>query len=509
MTDPEFFLALASAEKVKTTTEAALVINARNDVVAIGTGSAAGCETPIANVLHAAQGRLDQCWIAATYPPTALCLGMGGLLGIDAVAYLDIHRNVQDAAALQQIVKLRSIAKTAVDPFQTKPKTQIPDFKTAPDQYLSKLNTEFALLKETYQGAVKTFNAAGRFNSRALPPQLQTAFTTVPATPPPTTLSTEESDLIYMRLAYALVGQTWNPVINWDLKATSGESLGGNNVGVVFVHQNKIIGWGINVAAQNPIFHAESAGILAYLKGGNASLPNGTKVYTTLEPCKMCSGMIVAAGANIEAIYGAGDFAIKTILTDGSKPNGCSERKPKVDGFGFAETWIQGRKDEQRELARLGGDEGGGASTKFLRDDEDEKYRAALKMKAGLNPQQAKTYSALLTQMEEHNRSYPNKKSRPPFRRQKEYDSLKAQLDDLPKKRRALADNYKKGNMGNKYATYADSIVDEWKRLKGQPDSDQRRAYEQCIEVLKTVAVAGLTTNYGLNFVNAFFADFA
>ena len=519
MTNPEFLLALALAESQKAKKEVAIVADDRLHILALATGAASGCETAIANVLHGSQGRLDGWWVLATYTPTPLCLGMANILGISSVGFLDSARTARDAATTQNIVRLNKLPVKDFSIFSTQPKTNLPDWKVSPERFLEAANTEFfSSLGPAYQGALKFLSSCPRYDQRNLDSKLLNIFKQVPTTLPATTLSSQERDFIFMHLAFALVGQTWNPVVSWDVKDSSGEKFGGNNVGAVILDKNNIIAWGVNLAAQNPVLHAESVAILSYLKGNNKqSLPDGATVYTSLEPCKMCAGMITGAGKNVEIVIGAKDHLINTVISDSKTYNGCFERVPdpglSKNPFTVVESWIDGRRQRSVEDSRLdlSSAGGGGASTKFLRDEEDSEYRDPLRSKPKFAPESAKrlaTVQATMKDWDQKDKQY-KKTHQYPTKIDTEMKTLQKKKSEVEAKFAALQKKYGSGNFGKKFSSYADALVLEWKKLKSEPDSDKRRAYQQCIELLKIVAVEGLTTNYGMNFVNTLFSDFA
>jgi hypothetical protein len=205
------------------------------------------------------------------------------------------------------------------------------------------------------------------------------------------------------------------------------------------------------------------------------------------------------------------------VISDGKKYNGCSERMPNPaldkNPFTVVGSWIEGRRQSSVEEARLdlSSAGGGGASTKFLRDEQDEKYRDALKSNPKFVPQSATRLTTLETAKKEWQQQTGQYRKTHPFPKNQE-----TEIATLQKKKKAVADKfatlqkeYAAGNFGKKFSSYADTLVLEWKKLKSEPDSDKRRAYQQSIELLKIVAVEGLTTNYGMNFVNALFSDFA
>ena len=231
----------------------------------------------------------------------------------------------------------------------------------------------------------------------------------------------------------------------------------------------------------------------------------------------MCAGMIVAAGKNIEVVIGARDHLISTVISGGKVYNGCSERAPnpglEKNPFTVVESWIDGRRERsvQESSYDLSSSGGGGASTKFLRDDDDVEYRKALNTNVKFNAQAAQRLSVLETTMKEWNQKDKQyKKTHPyPTKTETEMKALQKKKEELKTKYTTLEKKYGSGNFGKKFSSYADTLVLEWKKLKSEADSDKRRAYEQSIQLLKIVAVEGLTTNYGMNFVNALFADFA
>jgi tRNA(adenine34) deaminase len=80
-------------------------------------------------------------------------------------------------------------------------------------------------------------------------------------------------------------------------------------VGAVVVLENRIVGRGRNasIASNDPTAHAE---ILA-LRESASTLSNyrleGTTIYSTIEPCVMCAGALVAARVS-RLVFGARDL---------------------------------------------------------------------------------------------------------------------------------------------------------------------------------------------------------
>lgn len=94
-------------------------------------------------------------------------------------------------------------------------------------------------------------------------------------------------------------------------RQTEGSGTKGHNIGCLVVdHNGRIVAWGVNTNATNGTFHAETNAVQA-LESDGARLPKGGVMYTSLEPCEMCSGIIRNALAD-----GDRGFRILFIQTD-------------------------------------------------------------------------------------------------------------------------------------------------------------------------------------------------
>jgi tRNA(Arg) A34 adenosine deaminase TadA len=109
-----------------------------------------------------------------------------------------------------------------------------------------------------------------------------------------------ERDEIYMLTAYAVVLNDWQ---------VGGQKKRGHNIGSILVDPNgRIVNWARNCNAvlSNGTQHGEVRLMLGYLnRVGGYSLKNHT-VYTTLEPCAQCSGMMVLTSIK-RTVYGQTD----------------------------------------------------------------------------------------------------------------------------------------------------------------------------------------------------------
>jgi len=112
-----------------------------------------------------------------------------------------------------------------------------------------------------------------------------------------------ELDKIYSLLAYSLV------LKDWQTDSIPRNARRGYNIGTILVNRNKeVVHRGLNCinSTKNITQHGEVRAITSYLDSVKSFNLEGFTLYTTLEPCAMCSGM--ATMANIErVVYGQKD----------------------------------------------------------------------------------------------------------------------------------------------------------------------------------------------------------
>jgi tRNA(Arg) A34 adenosine deaminase TadA len=126
------------------------------------------------------------------------------------------------------------------------------------------------------------------------------------------------SDLDFMRLANRLAQES---------KSASGEEsprhlrdrpiaallVSGLNSGLVYEPTSgagEILAWAVNTNRTNKTLHSEVNMIQHYCRSIGGPVPIGSRIYTTLKPCKMCAGMIWTAAEDIQKIivyYGEDD----------------------------------------------------------------------------------------------------------------------------------------------------------------------------------------------------------
>ncbi len=113
----------------------------------------------------------------------------------------------------------------------------------------------------------------------------------------------EEIDQIFSLLIYSMVLKDWQPD---DIPR---EKRRGYNIGALLVNNKNVpVYYGLNCinSTNNSTQHGEIRAITGYLDKTKQFNLNGYTVYTTLEPCVMCAGMITMTACG-RVVYGQHD----------------------------------------------------------------------------------------------------------------------------------------------------------------------------------------------------------
>lgn len=135
-----------------------------------------------------------------------------------------------------------------------------------------------------------------------------------------------EIDEIYSLLAYSIVYKYWQ---DHDRKGR------GYNVGSVLVSpDNEILDWGINSVNQteNCTQHGEVRLMTKYLDQDGIYALNNHTIYSTLEPCAMCAGMMTMASIK-RTVNGQRDYHFSKALERlayNSEPHGGYPPYPRI-----------------------------------------------------------------------------------------------------------------------------------------------------------------------------------
>lgn len=125
-----------------------------------------------------------------------------------------------------------------------------------------------------------------------------------PASVDSVTLEQNELDYFYTLMAYAVVNKDWQNNAKKD-------SSRGYNIGSVLVNgDNYVVNWARNSVniTMNETQHGEVRLIQSYLDKTHSFSLKGFSIYTTLEPCAMCSGMMKLTELK-RTVYGQTDPA--------------------------------------------------------------------------------------------------------------------------------------------------------------------------------------------------------
>ena len=113
----------------------------------------------------------------------------------------------------------------------------------------------------------------------------------------------QEVDEIYSLLTYALVYANWQP------GSVPRNKRRGYNIGALLVNkENQPVYYGLNCinSTDNATQHGEVRAITAYLDKTRQFNLDGFTIYTSLEPCIMCAGMMTMTDVD-RVVYGQKD----------------------------------------------------------------------------------------------------------------------------------------------------------------------------------------------------------
>jgi len=113
----------------------------------------------------------------------------------------------------------------------------------------------------------------------------------------------QEIDDIYSLLTYSLVYKDWQP------ESLPRSKRRGYNIGALLVDKNNLpVKFELNCinSTDNATQHGEVRAITSYLENTRSFNLSGFTVYTTLEPCVMCAGMMTMTAVK-RVVYGQRD----------------------------------------------------------------------------------------------------------------------------------------------------------------------------------------------------------
>ncbi len=128
-------------------------------------------------------------------------------------------------------------------------------------------------------------------------------------------------------------------------EADKGGAEGNSAVGSIIVENNTVIGVGRNLvgASNDPTAHAETVALRETAAALGRSDFSGCALYTTFQPCPMCSGAIMVSGIST-VVMGArpnpsesqyGDFSVEKLFQE----SGWGDKIEVVSGILVEECW--------------------------------------------------------------------------------------------------------------------------------------------------------------------------
>ena len=172
----------------------------------------------------------------------------------------------------------------------------------------------------------------------------------------------KELDAIYSLLAYSIVFQDWQP------DSIPRSERRGYNIGTVLVNENnEVVHWALNSinSSNNSTQHGEVRAITSYLASSKSFNLKNFTLYTTLEPCAMCAGMMVMTSIE-RVVYGQSDVdyskALDRLALDSKKFGGfapyprivISDSSPSKYSVALDEAFSSFLKtDEEKYLAKF------------------------------------------------------------------------------------------------------------------------------------------------------------
>ena len=128
-------------------------------------------------------------------------------------------------------------------------------------------------------------------------------------------------------------------------EADKGGAEGNSAVGSIIVENNTVIGVGRNLvgASNDPTAHAETVALRETAAALGRSDFSGCALYTTFQPCPMCSGAIMVSGTST-VVMGArpnpgesqyGDFSVEKLFQE----SGWGSKIEVISGILTEECW--------------------------------------------------------------------------------------------------------------------------------------------------------------------------
>lgn len=247
--------------------------------------------SPITTLLHnLGVGESDGAEIYTTAVPTEMCRGMARLYGVRFVC----HKHSKS----DRMIRFTASHKNPVTAWAGEFKVPKTDAKTKLPAEVPSATTTFTALKP-FQSFPVPDNVAGLPIANLIKYR-------------PT------RDEFFMFLTMEIARRAFGSA-DFHERNRDAAHFGKNIAALLVDGFGTVISWGVNTNQQEKWRHAEVNALGSYIAAGNARLPANATLYTTLDPCEMCAGMIqhVGRGTPIRVVSAMQDSTLgKTALND-------------------------------------------------------------------------------------------------------------------------------------------------------------------------------------------------
>lgn len=276
---------------------------------------------PVVRLLRTLETRPGKVTITTTAPPTEACLGMARMCVIKHIMYVQEGKlkkvtTERSGTTISDVVIGKS---TIPDVTQMEGRSAVVvPWLTRPGMYGDALLAWIDRLARSLEACGATCRAAKGLRPLDRPPTTSFASSGLEYLGLVSMVGNQAVvDKVLMMIAWEMVAQVsgFETGIDGVVTAVADArvaALAGQNIGSLLADKDgNIVAWGFNTNKLNPTRHGEINLISSYLASEGAQpLPDGGTLYTTLEPCEMCSGAIhrtVRDGADFRVVYGQKD----------------------------------------------------------------------------------------------------------------------------------------------------------------------------------------------------------
>ncbi len=251
--------------------------------------------SPICTLLHYLDvTETDGAIILSTAPASEMCKGMARLYGVKEVFYKSLDN------------KLIRFISDHKHPRALDLGSFTPPAVTSSDK-----------LPDALSGSFKIHSDLKAFQRFEVPANVEDA--------PMAMLLNDQGvrDQFFMFLTMEIARQAFGGA-SFHEKNRASSHYGKNIASLLVDKDGTVLSWGVNTNQHEKWRHAEVNTLCNFVSQGNTTLPDGATLYTTLEPCEMCAGLVahLGKGQGLRVISAMKDTTLgDTALNKGAPKN--------------------------------------------------------------------------------------------------------------------------------------------------------------------------------------------